>query len=133
MLEEGAIVNHDPENYKKDWRLALMAKITEWMQENETDFIPIIQSWDKMTDSRIQPLASLIGADLKDLPHLYLIHGMSGKAIMYPTKLDDVNNFSPKLIMAWAHSEIIKVELDLNKQHQNYLDEAIKAGPQKVK
>ena len=42
MLEEGAIVNHDPENYKKDWRLALMAKITEWMQKNESNFVPII-------------------------------------------------------------------------------------------
>ena len=28
MLEEGAIENHDSENYKKDWRLALMAKLT---------------------------------------------------------------------------------------------------------
>ena len=42
MLEEGAIVNHDRENYKKDWRLALMAKITEKMQETEFNFVPII-------------------------------------------------------------------------------------------
>ena len=42
MLEQGAIVNHDPENYKKDWRLALMAKIVEWMQENDSSFVPII-------------------------------------------------------------------------------------------
>ena len=57
-----------------------------------------------MDDSRVQPLASLLKAELSDIPHLYLIHGMTGKAIMYPTKLDDVNNFSPELILAWAHS-----------------------------
>ena len=31
---------------KDDWRVALMAKITEWTQENDSLFIPIIQDWD---------------------------------------------------------------------------------------
>ena len=86
-----------------------------------------------MVNSWIQPLASLLKAEQSDIPHLYLIHGATGKAIMYPTKLDDVNNFSPELILAWAHSSIIETELEMNRHHQDYLHEAIKAGPQKIK
>ena len=42
LVEEGAIYNHDPENYAKDWRMALMAKLTEYMQENDSLYVPIV-------------------------------------------------------------------------------------------
>ena len=44
MMEEGALM--DLEKSKDDWRVALMAKVTEWTQENDSLFMPIISQWD---------------------------------------------------------------------------------------
>ena len=43
-MEEGALM--DLEKSKDDWRVALMAKVTEWTQENDSLFMPIISQWD---------------------------------------------------------------------------------------
>ena len=31
---------------------------------------------------------------------------------MYPDRLDDVNNFSPELIIAWAQKQVIMLEIE---------------------
>ena len=48
----------------KDWRVALMAKIIEWTQENDSMFIPIIQDWDadREEEMLIPSMAKLLGA-----------------------------------------------------------------------
>ena len=98
----------------KDWRVALMAKIIEWTQENDSMFIPVIQDWDveEEEDMLIPSMANLLGATKEDLPHLYLFHPISDKAVPYPEKLDDINNFSPELIMAWAEKTNLSLEVD---------------------
>lgn len=40
MMEKGALSNI--EQHKDDWRVALMVKVTEWTQENESSYLPII-------------------------------------------------------------------------------------------
>ena len=46
-MEEGSIIPEIKEAAKDDWRVALMAKLTEWTQDNEDHhFIPIIHAWD---------------------------------------------------------------------------------------
>jgi len=98
----------------KDWRVALMAKITEWTQENESLFVPIIQEWDIETEEEmlVPSLAYLLDAKQEDVPHIYVLHSLTEQAIPYPTKLDDVNNFSPELVMAWAEKVVLQVEID---------------------
>ena len=98
---------------KDDWRVALMAKITEWTQENDSVFIPIIQDWDMDDEDMLIPsLAYLLDAKKEDIPHIYVLHSMTEKAIPYPTKLDDINNFSPELVMAWAEKAVYSAEID---------------------
>ena len=48
----------------KDWRVALMAKVIEWTQENDSMFIPIIQDWDadREEEMLIPSMAKLLGA-----------------------------------------------------------------------
>ena len=46
MLPEGALV--DPNTDSRDWRLALFAKVTEWIQEYENvQFVPVIAHSDR--------------------------------------------------------------------------------------
>ena len=90
-----------------------MAKITEWTQENESLFIPIIQNWDLDQEyGRTPPLAALLDAKKEDIPHIYMLHSYSGQSVMYPEKLEEVNNFSPELIMAWAQKSVLEIELE---------------------
>lgn len=111
MMEEGSLTRVVMS--KDDWRVALMAKITEWTQENESLFIPIIQNWDLEADSaRTPPLAGILDAKKEDIPHIYLLHSYSGQSVMYPEKLEEVNNFSPELIMAWAQKSVLEIELE---------------------
>ena len=111
----------------KDWRVALMAKVIEWTQENDSMFIPVIQDWDADDEEGmlIPSMANLLGATKEDLPHLYLYHPLSGKAVPYPDKLDDINNFSPELIMAWAEKTNLSVEVDHFAEEITHLDEHI--------
>jgi len=53
-------------------------------------------------DMLIPSIAYLLDAKKEDVPHFYVLHSFTEQAIPYPTKLDDINNFSPELIIAWA-------------------------------
>ena len=44
LMPEGSLTN--VVDSMKDWRVALMAKLTEWTQENDSAFMPIIAEWD---------------------------------------------------------------------------------------
>ena len=95
-----------------------MAKITEWTQENDSLFVPIIADWDYDNEDMLIPsLAYLLDAQKEDVPHIYVLHSITEQAIPYPTKLDDINNFSPELIMAWAQMTVLSIEVD------NYIDQ----------
>ena len=122
LLEKGAIYDHDPESYKRDWRMALMARLTEYMQENDSLFVPIVQHFDEEDeDLRVPALTYLLDANEEDVPHIYLLHSMSESAVMYPEKLDDVNKFTPELIMAWAEKAAIEIDL------ANYKEQIVSA------
>lgn len=95
----------------KDWRVALMAKLTEWTQENDSAFLPIIAEYDVEAeeDMVIPSIANLLGAKKEDVPHLYVLNTYAGRAEPYPEKLEDVNNFSVELILAWAEVSSLTV------------------------
>ena len=92
--------------------MALMARLTEYMQENDSLFVPIIQHFDEEDENlRVPAITYLLDASEEDVPHIYLLHSMSESAVMYPEKLDDVNKFSPELIMAWADKAAVEIDL----------------------
>lgn len=111
MLDEGSLYN--VVNHKDDWRVALMAKITEWMQENDTSFIPVIGHWDLEEENLPVPsLVEILGIHKDDIPHLYLYHPFSHTTEAYPEKLDDITKFSPELVMLWAENTVLKWQID---------------------
>lgn len=101
MMEEGALTK--AEEVKDDWRAALMAKIIEWIQDNDSHLVPIFAQWDyENYDPTLPSLAYMLSADKEELPNIYLFHSYTGHAVRYPEKLDDAKNFSPELLMAWS-------------------------------
>ena len=100
-------------NAKEDWRVALMAKLTEWTQDNDSHFVPIIHSWDanQPPSSLYPPLSHLLNSKIEDIPHIYLLHPISETVTPYPEKLEDATRFSPELIVAWANKVIIEWEI----------------------
>ena len=131
LMEEGSLTN--VEESKDDWRVSLMAKITEWTQENESSFIPIIGQWDEDdVASPVPSIAAILKADDKeDLPHIYVLHSASDTAIKYPEKLDDINKYTPELIIAWAEKELIQFEIDDHEFHLAH-DEEIADEERKI-
>ena len=111
MMDEGSL--YSVVNHKDDWRVALMAKITEWMQENESTFIPIVAHWDvEEATLRVPSLAEILAINQADIPHLYLYHPYDNTVVAYPDKLDDSSKYSPELIMAWAEMTVLQWILD---------------------
>lgn len=51
--------------------------------------------------------------DEKDLPHIYMFEPYANKAIPYPEKLEDLEHFNAKIILAWA--DVVKIESDLER------------------
>ena len=111
-------------NSMKDWRVALMAKLTEWTQENDSAFVPIIAEWDvdAEQDMVIPSMAGLLGAKKEDVPQLYVLNSWAGKAMPYPEKLDDVKNFSVELILAWAEATYVQIQADSLSEQYGALD-----------
>ena len=68
LMPEGSLTN--VVDSMKDWRVALMAKLTEWTQENDSAFMPIIAEWDQDAemDMIIPSIANLLEASKDDLP-----------------------------------------------------------------
>ena len=56
------------------------------------------------------PLASILSAQKEDVPHIYLLHSLTETVAVYTEKLEDMNNFSPELIIAWAQKEVVHLE-----------------------
>ena len=112
LMEEGSFSKVS--DLKEDWRVALMATITERTQENkDSKFIPIVGQYDLEEASMyVHPIADILKAAKEDAPQFYLIHPTSYQAIPYPEKLDDIQKFSPDLIMVWAELTVISLEVE---------------------
>ena len=116
MLPEGTLL--DDEIDTKDWRLALFAKVIEWTQEyDEVPFVPIIAHSDLNDPDGnsvyVPSLTEIMQLNEEDLPHIYLLDAQSQKSIPYPKRMDDMKDFSPEVVFAWA--EYMKASYD--KEH----------------
>jgi hypothetical protein len=112
---------------KDDWRTALMAKITEWTQENESAFIPIVAQFDRDEPFlRVPSIADLIHAEAADLPHLYLLHPLTESAVKYPEALDDMKKISPEVVLAWASQTVFELEVQSYEDQLALADEVWK-------
>ena len=88
--------------------------------------MPIIGQWDEEdTLNRVPPLSTILSASKEDMPHIYLLHSLTEQVVMYPDRLDDINNFSPDLIMAWAQMTVIGIEIN---NYEQQLAEPESAG-----
>ena len=103
-MEEGALTR--VVESKDDWRVALMTKVTEWTQSNETLLLPVI------AQSETSVLELLDEVKVDDLPHFYIFNPTASRAAAYPDKLDLKENYSPELIIAWANAQKLTFELE---------------------
>ena len=118
MMEKGALKQVD--SLKDDWRVALMAKVTQKTQHEEIPmFIPINaqldfdeEDWAPDVDGSLADVMEL-EQDQVDLPQIYLLHGISHQTIAYPWKLDDIQKVSPELILAWAKVQKFKLDIEV--------------------
>lgn len=132
MLEEDALLNYETQS--RDWRLALFAQLTQWVQEDETNmtFLPLIAHQDRndqVADKYVFSLAEIMEVKDSDLPAIYMLDPMTHKAIRYPEKLDNVKNFTSWLIVTWAN--VVKAETDIERHEaelKHYNEEAKEAG-----
>ena len=79
-------------------------------------------------------LAEIIEVSYEDLPNFFLLHPTSGQMIPYPEPMNDIRDFSPELMLAWARSEalqqeVLKLTEDLNDAEDDPdMDEEEKVG-----
>ena len=119
------------ETIEEDWRITLMVSVKDWIQENPSLFLPIVQAWDQddRPDLNVPKLRNVIGVKEKsELPNLFLYHPTSQRAMPYPEPLDDMDKVSPELVMLWAKAEVLKIEVELlEKRLKEYDDDSIDA------
>ena len=111
MLEEGAIINN-VSTAKDNWRVSLFVKLTDMWKNNELDFIPLIQAYDKYNHDHSKtypPLANMLEEiDENALPQIFFSDPVQESVPPYPEKLDDASKFSPELIAAWASKVVVE-------------------------
>lgn len=113
MLPQGGITDYDPKS--RDWRVALFAKVTELISqqdEKEFDFIPVIATddrQDKLPSKFIWSLADFMKVKKEDLPQFYVLDPYSQKATPYPVKLLKMEDFSAEIIFSWAKYKNVEV------------------------
>lgn len=86
-----------------------MAKINEWMQDNPSLFIPLVQTWnaDELPSLMVPKLRDVLKIESQgELPGLYLYHTRSDSVIKYPEILHDMQKFSPELVMTWGQIRV---------------------------
>jgi len=129
------------EKLRSDWRVALMVKVNEWLQHNPSLFIPLVQSWNQDDPENLQvyTLRKVLQIDKKDdLPHLFVYHAKSDTTFRYPEPLDDIQKFSPLVVMYWAQLTVIEKEVAMLKQRlvdheKNPEGEETKLSERKIK
>ena len=115
-----------PQEMQSDWKITLMIGIKEWISDNPSLFLPIVQSWsrDEGPNMRVPPLRKYLDVKSKDeLPQLFLYHPTSNTAMKYPEPLEDVEKVSPELVMSWAKSEVLKMEVAMLERRLREFDD----------
>ena len=80
------------EEMENNWQITLMVALKEWIQENPSLFLPVVQTWsqDDRPDLQVPKLRKVLKVESKDeLPQLFLYHPTSMRALKYPEPLDD--------------------------------------------
>ena len=109
MLEDGIISkgifdNHSNKKQHADWCKGLVGEvITAAHSSKDASFIPILHSHDleALQSPGVQSLYKALGAKADNLPRIYYIHGASKKAIPYPVKLSEMENYNAEAVLSW--------------------------------
>ena len=102
------------EEMTSDWRFMLMVKVIEMIQENDTSFVPILtphkmEPEDKML---VPQLSDTLGIMIEETPNFWVLNPFTEQVVMNPEPLDDINNFSPELILLWARRTVLYLEIE---------------------
>ena len=100
-----------PEELSQDWKVQLMARITEMTQEQDTGFVPIVSLYEN-TNPYVPGLAEMMQVDKESLPNFFVLHPMTDQLVKYPEPLDDIRNFSPEMMLTWARAVALSFELE---------------------
>lgn len=112
--------NQDEMN--SDWRVLLAVEYIHIMQEHETNFVPVIVSYDSDREEKmlVPSLTEMLGVELEELPAFFVIHSFSDKVVKYEDPLDDPLTISAQGILLWGRRTILYIEEEL---FQNDIDE----------
>jgi len=105
----------EPTEMQKDWRMMLMVRLVELIQEKRFSFfVPILSPFTQEPADRmlVPQLSSLIEAKKEELPNFFVLHPLTEQVVPYPRPLDDVKTFSPELILLWARRTILYLEVE---------------------
>ena len=73
---------------------------------------------------RVPPLKKYLKVESRDeLPQLFLYHPTSNTAMKYPEPLEDIEKVSPELVMTWAKSEVLKIEVEMLEKRLKEMDD----------
>ena len=68
-----------PDEMEADWRVMLMVRMIEMMQENDTSFVPILVPFEQNAENKmlVPQLSTLIEAKKEELPNFFVLHPLT--------------------------------------------------------
>ena len=60
----------------------------------------------------VPQLSDTLGIMIEETPNFWVLNPFTEQVVMNPEPLDDINNFSPELILLWARRTVLYLEIE---------------------
>ena len=135
---QNALIYMTPEmlgedDFQNDWRVNLMIGTIDMMQNDSTNFIPILVPFEQPEEHILIPqLSTIIDITKEELPNFYMIHPLSDRVVALPDKLENPEDFSSEIIMLWAIRQAHSLDIELFEYNIQMYEEKVAKGEEEI-
>ena len=115
----------------EDWRITLMMKLIQVVQETQTSLVPLIVPYkqDKWT-LKVPQLSEILAVEKEELPNYFLVEPLTGSVVPYPDPIEDVRRFTPENVLLWARRTALYLHVELWEAEIEVYNDAVAGGHQ---
>ena len=113
----------EPRENLLDWKVLLMSRVVELIQESQTGFVPIFSPFTDQNPRMLVPqLSKMMDVQAEELPQYFVLHPITDQVVPYPHPLDDPAKFTPELVLLWGRRTVLYLDIEHFEQELSTLE-----------